>query len=120
VIHGIYAAHIRRPGGFVAGGSSAPEDIPGPAGAQSLAVTFEQSDFEADGTTPIPDLYGYGLLYGTATGVYPYRKVLIDATTGTKTITATGLAAGTYFISVVTYDTSFNESYQALEISKAI
>lgn len=61
-----------------------------------------------------PDLAGYKIYYGTATGTYDH---FIDAGNVT-TYNLTGLTQGqTYFIVVTAYDTSKNESGYSNEVS---
>ncbi len=63
-----------------------------------------------------PDLAGYKVYSGTASGIY---GTPID-TGNLTTQTVTGLSSGTYFFAVTAYDTSGNESGFSNEVSKTI
>jgi hypothetical protein len=63
-----------------------------------------------------PDLAGYIVYYGTASGQYG-----ISINVGNQTnFVVTGLGLGTYFFAVTAYDTSGNESGYSNEVSKSI
>jgi hypothetical protein len=63
-----------------------------------------------------PDLAGYKVRYGTASGSYGTIINIGDQTT----YTVTGLGFGTYYFAVTAYDTSGNESGFSNEVSKMI
>lgn len=61
-----------------------------------------------------PDLGGYRIYYGTASGVYSHSTDVGNVTS----FTLTGLTKGqTYFIVATAYDTSQNESGYSNEVS---
>ena len=90
------------------------------------------TNFDAGGT-PLIDLLGYKIYYGTASGSYgtPIDKqlgsagltclVLTNPDRTECTYTVTGLNSGTkYWFAVTAYDTSNNESAYSDEVSKTI
>jgi hypothetical protein len=84
-----------------------------PAGTISLA--WDPPTTNADGS-PLTDLAGYKIYYGTAFGTYDHSIDVGNVTT----YTLTGLAQGqTYYIAVIAYDTSNNQSGFSNEASGA-
>jgi hypothetical protein len=78
-------------------------------------LAWDAPTTNADGT-PLTDLAGFYVYYGTASGVY---GAPVDAKNVTS-YTLTGLTPGqTYFIAVAAYDTSQNQSQFSDEISGA-
>ncbi len=65
---------------------------------------------------PEPDLGGYNVHYGTATGAYS----VVTNVGNTTTHTVMGLGAGTYYFAVTAYDTAGNESGVSNEVSKSL
>jgi hypothetical protein len=64
--------------------------------------------------TPVVNVAGYNVHYGTSSGSYD-KKV----NTGTQTTcTINGLVPGTYYLAVTCYDSSGNESAFSNEVSK--
>jgi hypothetical protein len=84
-------------------------------GAQ-IRLAWDAPTTNADGT-PLTDLAGYKIYYGTASGTYNSPRSPKDVENVT-TCTLTGLIPGqTYFISVTAYDISNNESTYSNEVS---
>lgn len=73
-------------------------NVPGPAGAASLTVTWDAPILPA---TIIRYKVAYGQISG---GSYPYAKWLEGSMPMNNTVTITGLAAGTYYIVICAYD----------------
>lgn len=82
----------------------------------SVGLEWEAPTTKADGT-PLGDLSGYKILYGTTPGSYS-SSVNVGLST---TCTIDGLVTGdTYFFVVIAYDASGNESELSNEISMVI
>ncbi len=85
----------------------------GGGGAGKISLAWDAPTTNSDGS-PLTDLAGYYVYYGTASGVYGSP---VDAKNVT-TYTLTGLTPGqTYFIAVTAYDTSQNQSQLSEEVS---
>jgi hypothetical protein len=69
----------------------------------------------SDGT-PVSNIAGYNVHYGTSSGNYD-KKVNNGPLT---TCSISGLAPGTYYFSVTSYDSAGNESTFSNEVSKTI
>jgi fibronectin type 3 domain-containing protein len=78
----------------------------------SLTLAWDNS-LSSDGT-PVANIAGYSVYYGTSPGVYDTK---IDNGTST-TCTITGLRSGTYYIAVTCYDVAGTESAFSNEVSK--
>ena len=85
-----------------------------PSTTGSASVSWAAPTSNADGT-PLLDLAGYRVLWGTASGVYTQ-----SLTTSATTATVPNLAAGKWFFVVKAIDTSGNESAPSIEASKTI
>ncbi len=83
--------------------------------AYDVTLTWDPPTTNADGT-PLTDLAGYKVYYGTSSGNY---TTSIDVNNVT-TYTVTGLQPGTYYFAVTAYDTSGNESDYSEEVSTTI
>ncbi len=82
--------------------------------AGSVTLAWD-APVKSDGT-PVLNVAGYKVHYGTSTGNYDKT-----VNTGTqKTCTINGLAPGTYYIAVTCYDTLGNESSFSNEASKTV
>ena len=81
------------------------DTIPGESGANSLLLNWSAPTTNEDGT-PLNDLAGYKLYYGTQPGQYT-RIVTVGAHT---TAHLSDLASGTWFLAVTAYDMYGNES----------
>lgn len=81
----------------------------------SATLTWSPPSTYADGT-PLTDLAGFKVYYGTAPGVY--QSINVGATDSYE---VTGLAVGqTYYFTVTAYDASGSESNYSDVISKLI
>ena len=81
----------------------------------SATLTWDPPATSADGT-PLTDLAGYTIYYGTSSLNY---TVSIDVGNVT-TYKIDNLSPGTYYFSVTAYDTAGNESDFSNEVSKTI
>jgi hypothetical protein len=70
----------------------------------------------SSGGTPVSNIAGYNVHYGTSSGYYD-KKVNNGMLT---TCSISGLAPGTYYFSVTSYDSAGNESAFSNEVSKTI
>ena len=99
----------------------APAPAPAPAppalGQGSLTLNWNAPTANADGT-PINDLAGFRVFYGTASGSYANSVAISDARATSHTIR--GLPAGAYYVVVRAYDASNNESAASVEAGKVI
>ena len=83
--------------------------------AGDAILSWDPPTTNADGT-PIEDLAGYNIYYGTSSGSYSQNIDVGDVTT----YIVAGLNDGTYYFAVTAYDTSGNESEYSNEVSKTI
>jgi hypothetical protein len=87
-----------------------------PSHASSAILYWDAPTNNEDGT-PLTDLDGYWLYYGTSSGYYS-NKVNVG---NVATYQLGNLAEGhTYYFAVTAYDTSGNESTSSYEVSKTI
>ncbi|HTN42830.1 MAG TPA: fibronectin type III domain-containing protein, partial [Nitrospiria bacterium] len=84
-----------------------------PALAGDASLTWNAPTTNTDGS-PLTDLAGFKVYYGTSSGIY---STTIDAGNQT-TYTVTGLGTGTFYFTVTAYDSSGNESGFSNEGSK--
>lgn len=110
----------------ITSGNSSPPPPPPPGGSGTAALTWNGPSTNAN-STDLDDLAGYRVYQSTTSGTYnagPVATVVAPSTGGGIGIqyTVTGLASGTYYFVVRAYDTSGNESANALpsEVSKII
>ena len=93
-------------GGGGSGGSSPPV-------AGMISVAWDPPTTNSDGS-PLTDLGGYKIYYGTASGTYDPPIDVVNLTT----YRLTGLSQGqTYYIVVTAYNTSNSESDYSIEVS---
>ncbi len=83
--------------------------------AYDVTLSWDPPTTNADGT-PLTDLAGYKIYYGTESGNYTNHLDVGNVTT----YTLTGLQPGTYYFAVTAYDTSNNESDFSNEVSTTI
>ncbi|MDH4028308.1 MAG: fibronectin type III domain-containing protein [Nitrospirota bacterium] len=84
--------------------------------AADISLSWDPPVTNEDGT-PLNDLEGYNIYYGTASGSYPQKITVGNVTT----YQVTGLASGsTYCFAITAYDTSGNESLYSNEICTTI
>lgn len=90
------------------------------AWADNATLSWIPPTTHVDGT-PLTDLVGYKVYYGTASGTY--TQVVdagLTATPSTPTYTVINLVTGnTYYFAVTAYNTSGNESSYSNEVSKS-
>ena len=77
-----------------------------------LILTWDAPTTNADGT-PLTDLAGYKIYYGTSSGSY---TTTVDAGNVT-TYNVPALPSGTYYFAVTAVDTSGNESDYSNEVN---
>lgn len=105
---------IKRGSGFLSNGSTH-TDVPGPAGAQTLSVSWDQPLISADGSA-LGTLSWFAIRYATTeptlwdplTTQYPYVKWINNG--GATSGSVTNLAAGTYYATVIAEDSNGNQS----------
>jgi fibronectin type 3 domain-containing protein len=85
-------------------------------GNGSAQLTWDAPTTNTD-ETPLTDLDGYKVYYGTSSGSYTTSINVGNVTT----YTVTGLSSGTtYYFAVTAYDLSANESDYSNEVNKTI
>ena len=87
-----------------------------PTFAGSATLTWDPPTTNADGT-PLTDLSGYKLYYGTASRSYAQNVSVGNVTSYTLNNLTDGV---TYYFAVTAYDTANNESSYSNEVSKAM
>ena len=87
------------------------------ASPQSITLRWTTPLTRADGT-PLVGLAGYKILYGTSSGDYSTTINVSDPTATSYQIT--NLGAGTYFLTMRSYDSNDNESANTPEVSKTL
>jgi hypothetical protein len=83
--------------------------------SNSATLTWDPPSTNTDGT-PLTDLAGHKVYYGTTSGNY---TEVIDVG-NVITYKVGGLQPGTYYFAVIAYDTSGNESDYSNEVSRII
>lgn len=81
----------------------------------NLVVTWNAVTTNSD-ASPISDLAGYKVKYGTTSGVY---TTTVDVG-NTTTHSFVGMTSGTYYFVVTAYDYSGNESSPSSEVIKTV
>jgi hypothetical protein len=81
----------------------------------NATLSWHAPTANADGT-PLTDLAGYRIYYGTSSGAY---SAIIDAGNRT-TYVINNLASGTYYFAVTAYNASGKESSYSSEVKKII
>ncbi len=107
--------------GLLSGPPGGEGTVPGESGGTELgtaAVSWEAPTTNDDGT-PLADLAGYKVYYGTSSPLDKSTSPSINVGTATS-YTLSGLTAGTYFFAATAYDTLGNESTLSEEVSKVI
>ncbi|MFQ5560072.1 MAG: PKD domain-containing protein [Nitrospinota bacterium] len=96
-------------------------EVPSTADTVSISVspltailTWTAPTTNAD-NTPLTDLGGYKISYGTSTGVYTKTK---NAGSSATSKTISGLSKTTYYFVIQAYDLNGNESEMSVEVSK--
>ncbi|MFO0754220.1 MAG: fibronectin type III domain-containing protein [Thermodesulfovibrionales bacterium] len=80
----------------------------------STTLSWDAPTTNTDGS-PLNDLAGYKVYYGTAPGSYSPPVTVGNVTS----YTISGLSGGTYYFTVTAYDTAGNESSYSNEVSKS-
>ena len=83
----------------------------------SVTLSWQPPTQRTDGS-PLTNLAGYRIRYGTAPGNYPNTRQIANA--GVTTAVIENLPAGTYYFVVTAYDTSGGESEFSAVVSKPI
>jgi hypothetical protein len=84
-------------------------------GTGTISLAWDRPETNEDGT-PLTDLRGYKIYYGTAPGVYNPSVDVPDPNATSHTLT--GLTKGQiYYIVATAYDTSWNESRYSNPVS---
>lgn len=83
----------------------------------TATLTWVAPTVNADGT-PLSDLAGYWIRYGTSSTSYSNNVRVSDPTI--QSYTVQNLASGTYFFAVAAFDTSDNASTDSNQVSKTI
>jgi hypothetical protein len=96
------------------GGGSSDNNPPAPQ-VNTATLTWDAPTTNADGT-PLTDLAGYKIYYGTTSG--NYTEVMDVGNVITYKVE--GLQPGTYYFAVTAYDNLRNESGYLNEVSKTI
>jgi hypothetical protein len=89
--------------------------VNGGGSSNSATLSWIAPTTQADGTTPLTELTGYRVHYGTASGNY---TSVIDAG-NVATCVVSNLTPGTYYFAVTAYNSSGDSDYST-EGSKAI
>jgi len=84
---------------------------------RSATLSWQAPTKNIDGT-PVTDLKGYRIRYGTASGAYTQTLAVDDPATTRYVVD--GLTAGTYYFTVTAYNTAGAESDPAPEVSKTV
>jgi hypothetical protein len=90
---------------------------PPPPPTGSIALSWSAPATNSDGT-PITDLAGYRVYYGTASGYYTDNVTITNPSTLSATIS--NLPADTYFVIVRAFNSVNAESQASAEVSKTI
>lgn len=97
------------------GGRGSSTNTNGNSSSHSATLTWDAPTTNVDGT-PLTDLAGYKLYYGTSSGNY---TVTIDVGNVT-TYNLDSFPPGTYYFVLTAYDISGNESEYSTEISRTV
>ncbi len=87
-------------------------------GPGTAALSWDAPTTNAD-DTPLADLAGYKVYYGTISPIDMGTSESVDVG-NTTSYTLSGLSTGTYYFAATAYDTSGNESVISEEVSKVI
>jgi hypothetical protein len=115
---GVVAALILLP--LVGCGQEGQNGLGGSVGTGTgmAEMSWEAPTTNSDGT-PLTQLAGYRIYYGTTSPLDKSTSLSIDVGTDTS-FTLSGLDAGTYFFAATAYDAMGNESALSEEASKTI
>lgn len=98
---------------------TAPAPTPAPiqVSAGSISLSWTAPTTNADGS-PLSDLSGYRVYYGTASGFYTDSVTINNP--GTLSTTISNLPADTYYVVVRAFNSMNTESQASVEVSKTI
>lgn len=123
------AANVGTNGGITitatnAGGSSsigpfsiAVKAAPASPATGSASLSWSVPTQNTDGT-PLTDLAGYHIYYGTSAGAWTSTITVLSATETSYVVS--GLASGTYYFTIVAFNTAGDDSPQSNVASKTI
>ena len=94
-----------------------PTPPPSGSGVHNLTLTWSAPTDNADGT-PLTDLTGYKIRYGTASGNYSQKLIL--ANPGLNRYVVDNLGSGTYFFTISAYNQAGTESQLSSELATTI
>lgn len=103
----------------VAGGEGGTDNAPGVSVGMepgTAELNWAPPTTNEDGT-PLDDLAGYRIYYGTASPLDKGTSQSVDVG-NSKSVTLSGFSTGTYFFAATAYDASGNESGLSEEVSK--
>lgn len=90
---------------------------PAPVVTGSISLTWSAPTTNSDGS-PVSDLAGYRVYYGTASGFYTDNVTINNPSTLSATIS--NLPADTYYVIVRAFNSLNAESQASIEVSKKI
>jgi hypothetical protein len=94
-----------------------PTPTPPTAVTGSISLTWTAPTTNSDGS-PVSDLAGYRVYYGTASGFYTDNVTINNP--GTLSTTISNLPADTYYVIVRAFNSVNSESVASAEVSKTI
>jgi hypothetical protein len=96
---------------------TAPPPPPASPATGSVSLAWSAPTENTDGT-PLTDLAGYHIYYGTAEGAWTSTITVLDASETSYVVN--GLAPGTYYFTVVAFNSEGNDSPESNVGSKTI
>jgi hypothetical protein len=97
--------------------TDAPPPAPSSNEPQALTLTWTAPEENADGT-PLVDLSGYKIRYGTSSGSYNQVVTLNNA--GLNRFVVDNLPSGTYYFAITAYNSAGTESQLSGEVSTTL
>lgn len=97
--------------------NQAANEVAGQGSTDAVTLSWEPPTENADGT-PLMDLRGYKIHYGSQPGAYADTIDLSNA--GLTTYVVQNLSAGTYYFAITTYNAAGVESSLSPEISTLV
>jgi len=88
-----------------------------PPATGSVTLAWQEAMLRTDGT-PLTNLAGYRIYFGTASGAYANRITI--ANPGLSTYVVDNLPSGTYYFVMTEYDAAGNESAYSAQVSRTI
>lgn len=96
---------------------NAPPSTPAAPATGSANLSWTVPTENTNGT-PVTDLAGYHIYYGTSAGAWTSTITVLEATETSYTVS--GLAPGTYYFTIVAFNTAGDDSPQSNVASKTI